>query len=91
MSFDFMLSNMPYGKSWKTDQKWIKVGKDVVTHGSKSTFLDMMAPSKPVIRPRVHPQGASGAGAGGSERYGRCPDAKVVNASRCIRIEVGCS
>ncbi len=28
--FDFMLSNPPYGKSWKTDQKYIKDGKDVI-------------------------------------------------------------
>jgi type I restriction enzyme M protein len=30
MSFDFMLSNPPYGKSWKTDQKFIKDGKEVL-------------------------------------------------------------
>ena len=30
MKFDFMLSNPPYGKSWKTDQKYIKDGKDVI-------------------------------------------------------------
>jgi len=30
MKFDFMLSNPPYGKSWKTDQKYIKDGKDVL-------------------------------------------------------------
>ncbi len=30
MTFDFMLSNPPYGKSWKTDQKYIKDGKDVL-------------------------------------------------------------
>lgn len=30
MSFDFMLSNPPYGKSWKTDLKFIKDGKDVL-------------------------------------------------------------
>lgn len=30
MSFDFMLSNPPYGKSWSTDQKYIKDGKDVI-------------------------------------------------------------
>jgi type I restriction enzyme M protein len=28
--FDFMLSNPPYGKSWASDQKSIKDGKDVV-------------------------------------------------------------
>ncbi|MCY4301978.1 MAG: class I SAM-dependent DNA methyltransferase [Aestuariivita sp.] len=30
MTFDFMLSNPPYGKSWKTDQRHIKDGKDIL-------------------------------------------------------------
>lgn len=30
LKFDFMLSNPPYGKSWKSDQKFIKDGKDVI-------------------------------------------------------------
>ncbi len=29
-TFNFMLSNPPYGKSWKTDMKYIKDGKDVI-------------------------------------------------------------
>jgi type I restriction enzyme M protein len=29
-NFDFMLSNPPYGKSWATDQKYIKDGKDII-------------------------------------------------------------
>ena len=28
--FDFMLSNPPYGKSWVTEQKYIKDGKDII-------------------------------------------------------------
>ena len=28
--FDFMLSNPPYGKSWSSDQKYIKDGKEVI-------------------------------------------------------------
>jgi type I restriction enzyme M protein len=28
--FDFMLSNPPYGKSWKSDLKYVKDGKDVI-------------------------------------------------------------
>lgn len=28
--FDFMLSNPPYGKSWASEQKYIKHGKDVI-------------------------------------------------------------
>lgn len=30
--FDFMLSNPPYGKSWASEQKFIKDGKEVVDH-----------------------------------------------------------
>lgn len=30
MKFDFMLSNPPHGKSWKTDRKHIKDGEDVI-------------------------------------------------------------
>ena len=29
-SFDFMLSNPPYGKSWSSDMKYIKEGKEVI-------------------------------------------------------------
>lgn len=29
-TFDFMLSNPPYGKSWATDQRYIKDGKEVI-------------------------------------------------------------
>ncbi|WP_034889624.1 class I SAM-dependent DNA methyltransferase [Gillisia sp. Hel_I_29] len=29
-TFDFMLSNPPYGKSWSSEQKYIKDGKDVI-------------------------------------------------------------
>ena len=29
-AFDFMLSNPPYGKSWSTDEKYIKDGKQVI-------------------------------------------------------------
>src|SRR5690606_33698985 len=30
MNFNFMLSNPPYGKSWSSEQKYIKDGKDVI-------------------------------------------------------------
>jgi type I restriction enzyme M protein len=30
MNFNFMLSNPPYGKSWASEQKYIKDGKDVI-------------------------------------------------------------
>ncbi|RUM49362.1 MAG: SAM-dependent DNA methyltransferase [Marinomonas sp.] len=30
MGFDFMLSNPPYGKSWKSDQSFIVDGKDII-------------------------------------------------------------
>ena len=29
-TFDFMLSNPPYGKSWDTEKKYIKDGKDII-------------------------------------------------------------
>lgn len=29
-NFDFMLSNPPYGKSWASEQKYIKDGKDII-------------------------------------------------------------
>ena len=38
--FDFMLSNPPYGKSWKTDLKFIKDGKDVVDPRFQVTLND---------------------------------------------------
>lgn len=30
MNFDFMLSNPPYGKSWSSEMKYIKDGKDII-------------------------------------------------------------
>jgi type I restriction enzyme M protein len=30
ITFDFMLSNPPYGKSWASEQKYIKDGKDII-------------------------------------------------------------
>ncbi len=30
ITFDFMLSNPPYGKSWVSEQKYIKDGKDII-------------------------------------------------------------
>lgn len=30
MSFDFMLSNPPYGKSWASEQKYIKDGREII-------------------------------------------------------------
>ncbi len=30
LRFDFMLSNPPYGKSWSSEQKYIKDGKDII-------------------------------------------------------------
>lgn len=34
-NFDFMLSNPPYGKSWASEQKYIKDGKDVIDNRFK--------------------------------------------------------
>ncbi|TXD83110.1 SAM-dependent DNA methyltransferase [Subsaximicrobium wynnwilliamsii] len=39
-SFDFMLSNPPYGKSWSSEQKYIKDGKDVIDPRFKIVLSD---------------------------------------------------
>lgn len=38
--FDFMLSNPPYGKSWASEQKYIKDGKDVIDPRFKVELTD---------------------------------------------------
>lgn len=38
--FDFMLSNPPYGKSWSSEQKYIKDGKTVIDPRFKVTLAD---------------------------------------------------
>lgn len=38
--FDFMLSNPPYGKSWASEQKYIKDGSDVIDPRFKVTLKD---------------------------------------------------
>lgn len=38
--FDFMLSNPPYGKSWASEQKFIKDGKDVIDPRFKIPLKD---------------------------------------------------
>lgn len=38
--FDFMLSNPPYGKSWGSEQKFIKEGSDVIDPRFKVTLAD---------------------------------------------------
>jgi type I restriction enzyme M protein len=39
-TFDFMLSNPPYGKSWANDQKYIKDGKDIIDPRFKVKLRD---------------------------------------------------
>ncbi len=39
-TFDFMLSNPPYGKSWSSEQKYIKDGKDVIDPRFKIQLKD---------------------------------------------------
>ncbi|MCZ2102599.1 MAG: type I restriction-modification system subunit M [Chitinophagales bacterium] len=39
-TFDFMLSNPPYGKSWSTDLKYIKDGKDIIDSRFVVTLKD---------------------------------------------------
>ncbi|QPK62549.1 SAM-dependent DNA methyltransferase [Methylomonas sp. LL1] len=38
--FDFMLTNPPYGKSWKTEQKYIVEGKEVQDHRFQVNLSD---------------------------------------------------
>ena len=40
LAFDFMLSNPPYGKSWSSEQKYIKDGKEVIDPRFKITLED---------------------------------------------------
>ncbi|MCA0429043.1 MAG: type I restriction-modification system subunit M [Bacteroidetes bacterium] len=39
-TFDFMLSNPPYGKSWASEQKYIKDGKDIIDPRFQITLKD---------------------------------------------------
>lgn len=39
-TFDFMLSNPPYGKSWATEQKYIKDGKEIIDPRFEVTLSD---------------------------------------------------
>lgn len=39
-TFDFMLSNPPYGKSWASEQKYIKDGKDIIDPRFQITLTD---------------------------------------------------
>ncbi len=40
INFDFMLSNPPYGKSWTSDEKYIKDGKDIIDSRFKLKLTD---------------------------------------------------
>ncbi|MDM8528184.1 class I SAM-dependent DNA methyltransferase [Anaerolineales bacterium HSG24] len=40
INFDFMLSNPPYGKSWSTEVKYIKDGKDIIDPRFEVTLAD---------------------------------------------------
>ncbi|MES2837022.1 MAG: class I SAM-dependent DNA methyltransferase [Bacteroidota bacterium] len=40
ITFDFMLSNPPYGKSWASEQKYIKDGKDIIDPRFQITLTD---------------------------------------------------
>jgi len=46
MRFDFMLSNPPYGKSWKADQKSILDGKDVLDPRFEVTLTNFKGEEK---------------------------------------------
>ena len=45
-TFDFMLSNPPYGKSWSTDLKYIKDGKDIIDPRFVVTLKDYWGNSR---------------------------------------------
>mgnify|MGYP001047695733 CR=1 FL=1 len=47
-TFDFMLSNPPYGKSWNTDLKYIKDGKDIIDPRFVVTLKDYWGNSEEV-------------------------------------------
>ena len=52
-TFDFMLSNPPYGKSWSSEQKYIKDGKDVIDSRFKiqlNNYFDVLEDSDAVPR-----------------------------------------
>ena len=53
-SFDFMLSNPPYGKSWKSDEKYIKDGKDILDPRFKVVLNDYwQKPQEVAASPRI--------------------------------------
>lgn len=47
-TFDFMLSNPPYGKSWASEQKYIKDGKDVIDSRFKIELKNYWGIEEPV-------------------------------------------
>jgi type I restriction enzyme M protein len=49
--FDFMLTNPPYGKSWKSDQKSIIEGKDVIDHRFQVNLSDYTGKTSTSTRP----------------------------------------
>jgi type I restriction enzyme M protein len=49
--FDFMLTNPPYGKSWKSDQKSIVEGKDVIDHRFQVNLSDYTGKTSTSTRP----------------------------------------
>lgn len=46
-TFDFMLSNPPYGKSWASEQKYIKDGKDIIDPRFQITLRDYWGNEEP--------------------------------------------
>ncbi|MDB9780479.1 type I restriction-modification system subunit M [Flavobacteriaceae bacterium] len=52
-TFDFMLSNPPYGKSWSSEQKYIKDGKDVIDSRFKiqlKSYFDVLEDADAIPR-----------------------------------------
>ncbi|MEI7676228.1 MAG: class I SAM-dependent DNA methyltransferase [Bacteroidales bacterium] len=46
-TFDFMLSNPPYGKSWASEQKYIKDGKEIIDSRFQILLADYWGTQKP--------------------------------------------
>lgn len=54
MHFNFMLPNPPYGKSWDSELKYIKDGKDVIDGRFRIRLKDYWGGKRNVMPRRVH-------------------------------------
>ena len=54
LKFDFMLSNPPYGKSWKADRKFIMDGRDVLDSRFQVRLKNFQKENQSEAAIRVH-------------------------------------